>query len=295
MESTSPEHPEPRPIDRTSLSDAQKKSFQETVDQAREEELARRESMPTKLLGWMLIGGFCLEMVGGFTSNHTNLGGLVFLFAGISILKGSQAWLRFVSFFVVPGSVASIAYLIGSVALGYPVEVGNKWTDYRHLPFWTLAVSPAMLMLAESFLAVLAFKLRGIAFWTRTVAIFAGIVAIVFLIQTASPTLEWHRNRLTGREIPAEIQAARLLTNRYGGRASSTSINDWKRTFDPMEKVREVNLMTSSSGTMQVYDRKSRIGRSRSTYRIEHYSEWLRLPSGDWGKLELEVILPEAP
>lgn len=295
MESPSPEHPEPRPIDRTPVSDAQKKSLQEAVDQSREEELARRQSMPTKLLGWMLIGGFCLEVVGGFTSNHTNLGGLVFLFAGISILKGSQAWLRFVTFFVVPGSVASIVYLIGSIALGYPVEVGSKWTDYRHLPFWTLAVSPAMLMLAESFLAVLAFKLRGIAFWTRTVAIFAGIITIMLLIQIGSTTLEWHRNRLTGREIPTELQAARLLVNRYGTSSSSRSINDWNGTFEPMDKVREVNWMTSPNITMGVYDRKSRIGRSRSTYRIEHYSELLNLPSGEWGKLEFEVILPEAP
>ena len=161
MESASPEHPEPRPIDRTSLSDAQKKSFQETVDQAREEELARRQSMPTKLLGWMLIGGFCLEVVGGFTSNHTNLGGLVFVFAGIAIMKGSQAWLRFVTFFVVPGSVAWIVYLIGSAILVYPVEIGNKWSDFRQPSFWTLGVSPAMLMLAESFLAVLAFRLSS--------------------------------------------------------------------------------------------------------------------------------------
>ena len=295
MEPTSPESPEPRPVDRTSLSDAQKKSFQETVDQAREEELARRESMPTKLLGWMLIGGFCLEVAGGFTGNHADLGGLLFLFAGLAVLKGSQAWLRFTTFFVVPGSVASIVYLSGSIALGYPVEVGSKWADYRHPSFWTLAVSPAMLMLAESFLAVLAFRLRRIAFWTRTVAIFAGIVGILWLIQMASDTLNWHHNRSMGREIPAEIQAARLLANLYGGGSSLISINDWNRTFDPLERVRRVNWMTSPNVTMQVYDRKSRIGSSRSSYRIEHYSEWLRLPSGEWGKLELEVKLPEAP
>lgn len=295
MESTSPEHPVPRPIDRTSLSDAQKKSFQETVDQAREEEVARRQSIPTKLLGWLLIGGFCLEVAGGFTGNHADLGGLLFLFAGIGVLKGSQASLRFATFFVVPGSVAWIVQLIGSAVLDYPVEIGNKWSDFRQLSFWTLGVSPAMLMLAESFLAVMAFRLRHIAFWTRTVAMFAGIVGILWLIQMASDTLDWHHNRSMGREIPAEIQAARLLAKLYGGGISSTSINNWNRTFDPLEKVRKVDWMTSPNGTIQVYDRNSRIGRSRSTYRIEHYSEWLRLPSGKWGKLELELILPEAP
>jgi len=295
MESTGPEPPHSRPVERISLTDEQKKSLQETIDQAREEELARRQSMPTKLLGWMLIGGFCLEIAGCFTDNHNNLGGLLFCFAGFGILRGSQAWLRFATFFVVPGSVGSLADLVGSVVFDYPVEVGNHWVDFRQLSFWTLGVSPAMLMFAESFLAVLAFKFRRVRFWTRTVAVFAGLFAIVLLLGTWSHTKDWHRNRSTGREIPAEIQAARSLMTAYGAGSSRPFINNAVAVFDPMERVQTVEWQSSSSATTQVYDRGSRGGRPSSSSRIRRYSEWLRLPSGEWGKLELEVILPKKP
>lgn len=295
MESTSHEKPGSNPIDRTSLSDAQKKSLQETVDRTREENLARRHSIPTKLLGWMLIGGFCLELAGGFTGNRADLGGPLFLCAGIGILNGSQAWLRFATLLIVPGSIVGLAHLIGSVVLNYPVGVGNKWLDFRDLSFWTLGVSPAMLLLAESILAVLVFRLRRIRFWTRTVAVFAGIVGFLMLLQMVDEAFDWHRNRAAAREIPTEIQAARDLVNRYGGSSSSTSITDWNGTFDPMEKIRKVVWMGSPRSNMTTYDRESRAGGSLSGQSVRHYSEWLHFPSGDWGKLELEFITTQDP
>lgn len=295
MESPGSEPPKARPIDRTSLSDAQKKSFQETVDQAREEETARRQSMPTKLLGWMLIGGFCLEVAGGFTGNHADLGGLLFLFAGIGVLKGSQACLRFTTFFVVQGSVALFVYLISSVVLDYPVEIGDKWSDYRDQSFWTLGVSPAMLMLAEAILAVLAFKHRRIRFWTRTVATCAGIFAVLWLIGLAGSLVDMHENRSTGHRALAEIEAARLLASRHGKHSSPGSFLDWNRTFDPMTRVAAISIETSPGGRSRVYDREPHARGTLSSGRLERYSEWVRLSPGKWGKLELELSLPECP
>lgn len=320
MESPSRELPGSNPIDRTSLSDAQKKSLQETVDRAQEEDLARRYSTPTKLLGWLLIGSFCLDLAGRFTGTRADLGGLLSLLAGIGILTGSQGWLRFATFVAVPVSIAGLADLLGSVVLNYPVEVGNKWLDFRDLSFWTLGVSPAMLLLAEAILAVLVFRLRRIRFWTRTVTIFAGIVGILILLQMVDEALDWHRNRAAARELPAEIQAARDLVNHHGGGSGSTSIIDWNATLDPMEKIRKVDWRLSPRLTVKLYDRESRAGGSRSDrsvrhssewlrfqdnlgrsfggfrgQRVRHYSEWLHFPSGDWGKLELELIPSQDP
>jgi hypothetical protein len=295
MESTSPERPEPRPIDWTSLTDAQKRSFQETVDQDREEDIARRRSMPTRLLGWMLIGGFCLELAGGFTGNHADLGGLLFLFAGIGVLKGSQSWLRFATLMAVLASSVGFLIITWSVAMNQPIEIDRGWVDYRQLSFWTLGVSPLMFLMAESILGAVAFRQRRIHFWTKTVRIFAGILAGILLIQGVKEVFKWRGESILKRTLSNEIETTRQLMIRHGSGFSASSSHDWQSGFEPLTKVRRINWMSSPNVTMQVYDRKSRIGRSRSTYRIEHYSEWLRLPSGEWGKLELEVILPQAP
>ena len=140
MESTRPEHPEPRPIDRTSISEAQKRSFQETVDQAREEELARRQSMPTKLLGWMLIATLGFDIAASFSGADINLGGVIFFFAGLAVLRGSQAAQRFSTFLLILLAVVGWTQITLTFASVRPFEIGGSWFGFGQLKFWSLGI-----------------------------------------------------------------------------------------------------------------------------------------------------------
>lgn len=295
MESTSPEHPVPRPIDRTSLSDAQKKSFQETVDQAREEEVARRQSMPTKLLGWMLIATLGFDIAAGFSGADANLGCIIFFFSGIAVLRGSQAALRTSTFLLILLAAVGWTQIALTFASVRPLEIGGSWFGYGQLKFWSLGICPNVYFTTAAILAFSAFRKREISFWSPTVKKSGCVVAVIFLVGGVQDAFDLSQNRALEKSFCREIQAARLLVKHPSRPPGTASITDWIRTFDPMESVMKVSWMTSPGGSIRVYDRESRIGRSRSTYRLEHYSEWLRLPSGEWGKLELELILPEAP
>ncbi len=294
MESASPEHPEPRPIDRTSLSDAQKKSFQETVDQAREEEPAKRQSMPTKLFGWMLIATLGFDIAAAFSGADVSLGSVIFFFAGIAVIRGSQAALRLSTFLMILLAVVGWTQITLTFASVRPFEIGGTWFGFRQLKFWSLGICPNVYFTTAVILAFSAFRKRGISFWSPVVKKSGCVVAVIFLANGAEKAFDLRQNRALKKSFPQEIQAARSLA-KYRTRAPcTTSITDWIRTFDPMENVRNVNWMSSSRGFTRLYDRESRLGASRSGGRIQRYSEWLLLPSGEWGKLELEFILPEA-
>lgn len=295
MEPASPEHPEPRPIDRTSLSDAQKKSFQETVDRAREEELARRQSMPTKLLGWMLIATLGFDIASGFSGADVSLGGVIFFFAGVAVLRGSQAALRLSTFLLILLAVVGWTQITLTFASVRPFEIGGSWFGIGQLKFWTLGICPNVYLTTAAILAFSAFCKRELPFWSPAVKKSGCVVAVIFIANGAEKAFDLRQNRALEKSFPREIQAARLLAKYRSRPPGTASITDWIQTFDPMENVINVSWITSPRGSNRTYARESRLGESRSSGRAQRYSEWLRLPSGEWGKLELELILPEAP
>jgi hypothetical protein len=287
MESTSPEHPEPRLIDRTSLSDAQKKSFQETVDQAREEETARQQSMPTKLLAWLMIAGFGFEITSSFTSTGLSFGGIIFLFVGILIFKGSQSALRFANFTLVPLALFGLVDVAWSLIHGHPIEAGNQWATRDELRFWTLGVSPAVYFSAEALLAILALRLRRLRYWTTHVKVWTWIFGVVLGIQFVGSVIGFLQQREVRRVFSPELDAARNHVVRWGPRWTTTSLHMAPRTYESMPRIHGIYWRNSPGGRTTIYDPQS--SKSLESKETHVHEEWLQTTAGEWGKLEVAL------
>lgn len=295
MESAGPEHPKARPIDRTSLSDAQKKSFQETVDQAREEETARRQSMPTKLFGWMLIATLGFDIAAGLSGTDVNLGGVIMFFAGVAVLRGSQAALRFSTFLLIILAVFGWIQSTLTLLSVRPLEIGRNWVDFRQVEFWSLGICPNVYFTTAVILAFGAFRKRGVLYWSPLVKKLSIGVAVLFLVDGSGKMFDFVRNNRLASSFPEEIAFAReVMTSSVLG-SPKFSTRDRERTFESMTSVSRIGWSTSPNSSYMDYSSASFLGNPSATRRIRSYTEWQRLPSGKWAKLELEFILPESP
>jgi len=280
--------PEPVP-----LSEEQRQNYQKDIDRFEEEKFASRNSFPTKLLGWMLIASFLLQIAGGFTKSRHDFGGLLVLFAGISVLKGSQSALRFITFLIVPAAVVGLLSIIWSVIIHEPLEIDGNWKDYTDLEFWSLGLSPCMYFVAEVIVAACAFRLRKISFWTKTVRVWAVVFGIIFLAQLAFFARDSLRQREVHSAMSKELAAAKSHFLAYGKGFSSASITASERTFSAFSNVLEVDWKTEPHSTMEIYRKKS--PDIHPSDRLHDLKEMLKLPSGEWGMIEMEVILTENP
>lgn len=260
----------------------------------REEEWARRHSMPTKLLGWMLIAGFVFEVCSGIIGGGLDLGGILFLFAGIAVMKGSQNWLRFVTVLVVLGALFSIGMIIHSFVTGHPIAIGKKWFDFRELEFWTLGVSPVMFLIAESILSIVAIKLRRIEFWTRSVKVWTGILGGFVVFCFAVQLFRILRDREFRRDFSSELEAARNHLVAHGGWSSLASRESSEAVFSRLPRVMTFTWRHDPKVGRVIY-RKFKGSTPTIDGKGNTYSEWIKLSSGEWGKIELKIILPESP
>jgi len=257
-----------------------------------EEQFARQHSMPTRLLGWMLIAGTVLQLIGGLTCSKTELGGFLFLLAGIQILKGSQGWLRMVIFFCVPGALLSLATLIWDLAHQHPIEINKKWYDFTDLKFWTLGVSPLAYIAAEGILGVLALRTRRLRFWTQATRICAVIFGTVILISWVTTARDWMRSQDLQHAFPAEIAVARAHV------ASSTGKVFFDRNrYTKFPQIETIECHRSGNSISMMYNRRHDAGNWLPQQAGERrtYTEWCRDGSGKFGKLEIEFIVPENP
>jgi len=275
------------------LSEEQKGNYRNDVNRFEEEKFASRNSFPTKLLGWMLIASFGFQIAGAISGNGIDFGGLLFLFTGIYILNGSQSALRFATFIIAPATVIGLLKILWSVALRQPLEINKVWQDYHALKFWTLGVSPCMYLVAESIVATCAFRLRKIPFWTKTVRVWAGVFGVLFLLQFVLFARNLVRQREVRRSLSKELTAAKAYFSAYGTLVSSASMKSSEQTFSELPDVLKVDWQNSPNSTTQIYRKKSPDNRPSSRHR--DLQEWLKLPSGEWGMIEMEVVLPENP
>jgi hypothetical protein len=286
------DHPVPTPAEahrpeRVPLSEEQKQNYQKDIDRFEEEKFASRNSFPTKLLGWLLIAGFGLQVAG---ASH-DFGGLLVLFAGISVLKGSQSALRFITFLIIPAAATGILAILWSIALHEPLEVDKAWRDYSDLKFWTLGISPCMYFVAEAIVAVCAFRLRKILFWTKTVRVWAAVFGIIFLVQFAFFARDLVRQREVQRSMSKELAAAKAHFSAYGRGISSASMTASEQTFSEFPNVLEVDWKNAPNSTTEIYRKRS--PDNRPSARRRDLQEWLKLPSGEWGMIEMKVVLPK--
>jgi hypothetical protein len=273
------------------LTDEQQRSNRQTIDDAREAELAVQNSAPTKILGWFLIGGFCLLFIGGFFRGHVDFGSLLLVLAGWAILQGSASWLRFVTLMVVPAVLVGIISFLGSIILRQPVEIAHEWVDFRKLDFWLLGVSPGVFLLGVGILAIVATKSRKIHFWTKAVKIYTGIVAVILMIVAVPGAIKWQRERALKQSLSTELKAARSHMLTFGATFSSSSMSSANLTFEPLAKVIGVDWKTSPRSQRQIYRREGAVVPREPVI----YSEMLQLPSGDWGELEMILSYPQNP
>ncbi len=275
------------------MSEEQKRNYQKDLDRFEEEKFASRNSFPTKLLGWMLIASFGFQVAGAISSNNHYLGKLFFLFAGIYVLNGSQSALRFATFFIAPAAVLGLLRIIWSIALKEPVEINGAWTDYRELKFWTLGVSPYMYLLAGSMVATWAFRLRRIPYWTTPVRWLTVIAGALLLWESGLFIRDLIRAKKIRHSLTIELASARGNFHDLHAAASSASIVTKELTFAHFPNVRSVNYEVLPGIDRWSYQNESFV--LPGNRRLHKYQEWWELGSGEWGRIEMEVILPEDP
>ncbi|MEK7952520.1 hypothetical protein [Luteolibacter soli] len=275
------------------MSEEQKRNYQKDIDRFEEEKFAAKHSFPTKLLGWMLVAGIALQAAGSFSHGSYNFGGLVFLLAGFSILKGSQSALRFAAFFAVPGAILGSLRILWHVAAREPLEINGEWRSYGDLEFWTLDVSPCMYFAAESIVAACALRLRKIPFWTKPVRLWASVVGMLLLIQFGFFVRDLIRQREVRRSFPKELATAKAHILTYGGSVFATpSLISSVATFGEFPNILEVMWSTSPSSHSMIYRKNPNEGSALGKH-LE-LQECLQLPSGEWGRIEMKLIQPES-
>lgn len=219
-----------------------------------------------------------------FSGRSLDLGGLLMWIAGIRILGGSQGWLRFVILMVVPAFFVGLVHLVGSACFRFPVEIGGEWTDHRDVAFWTLGVSPVAFFGGEGLLGVVAIRMRGIPFWTPAVKFAAVMLAVLALAGPGAKGVEWWRSRAPlPPDIAADLEEARDHAMTYGSRSSATSLASAGEKFGSSPRLVSVIWRGSPNASMTIHGKEVEEGGRKRTH-----AEWVRLPAGGWGKLELE-------
>jgi hypothetical protein len=236
---------------------------------------------------------FGFQIAGALTGNYHDFGGLLLLFAGIYVLNASQSALRFATFLIAPAAVLGLLRMIWAIALREPVEINDAWADYRELKFWTLGVSPCMYLLAASIVATWAIRLRRIPFWTSNVRWFTAIFGALLLWKSGLFIRDLIRAKKINESLTIELASARGNFSDLRSAASSASIFTAEEPFEHFSTVRSVSYKVSPVADGCSFRNESFV--LPPTKRLHKYQEWWKLRTGEWGRIEMEVILPEDP
>ena len=250
-----------------------------------EEAYARKHSKPTRILGVLVVGGVLIHFIGEMSELGMDLGGPLFLLAGGAILAGKQAGLRFVALVASVVTLAKILSLGWSLFLGQPVAVGRAWHSFDALPFWTVSVATIVHLLAEAILAFVVLRHRQLRFWTKAVTVSAVVIGL--LVLTFSTLRVWRdmENRRLCQQFDAEVRAV----ERYLP-VSVTSIARFEQEMQSFPAVHSITISPRPNSSTSM-----RVGNSSEPRsRLRKATRYLRLPSGGWVQLELELIVPNS-
>lgn len=235
----------------------------------------------------MMAGGAILQMAGSILGQRADVGGLVYLIVGIGVLFGSQAGVRFAAFF---GSLMMLLFttdLVWSLAMARPVEVDGKLLDPADLRFWTVHVCPAVYVFAEGLLAFAVLKQRQLSYWTRVVKVSTVVLGCLFLVKATLAAASDVKGRQTIRMFPKEVAMAEDYLLTHGARISSSA------TDRPQEELKALPALHSIAffqGEAMGWDWTS--SASVPAHQIRKGTHWVKLPSGEWGKIEFGFIAP---
>lgn len=256
-----------------------------------EESFASKHSRPTRILGWLVIGGFLLQALGAIFDQHVDLGGPFFLVAGIMVLKGSQAWVRFVAF--VAGAFVPLILLgklVLPLALGQPVIWKEGWYSYDDTGFWIFIVCPAVYLLAEGVLAFTVLRHRQLPYWTRTVKLGTLVFGAIFLIQSSLSLARQLKNKDLLHRFPVEIRKAEDYFKAHGTWSYPPSHADAEKLMSS-PVLYSVTLSTRSRGGIILPTKNSSVPPDQ----LRKATHYVKLPSGEWGKLEIGFIVDDSP
>lgn len=273
-------HPDQETIDAWRAS-AEAEDHARIREQDAEEAHAKATSRATRILGMLVIGGVMMQFIATFTRQDIDLGGAIYLIAGILILKGKQAGVRFVAFVGILNALTCIFQLIKAQFHGQPVETRSGWRSFADFRLWVEYISPAVFFSAVAILAFAVLRHRQLPYWTKAVkasSVAAGTIMVVLAIKAVARD---RKNDELCRRFPAEIkEAERHVTSIIG-------------TVSPGRFPALYSLVAYSTPTSTVHH----LVRSQSLPpgHVQKATHFIKLPSGEWRKLELGLIVNDAP
>lgn len=278
----------------TAASSPQPEKEPEFPEREEEQQWAGRHHFPTRLLGWTIIGGVLLSFVGAAFGGPTNLfGGVICLMAGGAILRGSQPWLRFVTFLFVFWTLAGLGGLLLPLLRHEPFVVGEppgRWVTWEDRDFWMGLVMPTGIGAALGTLGVACLRTRRLRFWTKTakiwVGVFAGLVGVTSGVSALMAQRDPGRGADIAKRFSPEIAALRSYASTHGVTIAPAS-QPLIVTLMAKPAILSASLRTQPRGGLCFFRRDAPADAGKPRL----HTEFFRLPSGEWAQLELEVLV----
>ena len=271
-----------------------KEAAQEKLHEQQEEIHASLYAAPVKVLGWLMIGGFVFDMFASYHGYDSRLGGVVSLFVGLSVLKGSRSALRIAAFLTTAVAMASLVEIAWTCWQGHPFETKAKWVELGSSTFFAFIVSPCVYLIAEAILAIAALNLRKLGFWTKPVKIYASILGLLLLFGLVHTVRSQFLRKKLERDMAMELGAARDHAVNHVG---SMPFKESRAKFSAFPTIDSIQWWTSPGGCISIHERvpPGATMPPETTGTIQKYTEWIRDPSGSWGKLEIKFLVPDPP
>ncbi len=269
------------------------------ADREEEERLARERSLPSRLLGIAILAFQALGIVAGFFGWAVSFD-ILAIVAGFGVLRGSQAWLRFMIFMTSLAAVALWVELIPALFQWQPVESefgpAPAWLDPGDLRFWTHHLPVVGFETAMAVLGVIALKGRLLVFWTRAARRWGGgmigLVVVLGIWGLVDQLLELRdRNAFEGNH-PAELEAIEDALSGATHAHGFPVMHELDAFLDERLSVAGVVWHYAPRGRRQIYQ----LGDGGDDDNREpDYAAFRRDGAGDWGRIEIHLAPGAAP
>ena len=166
------------------------------------------------------------------------------------------------------------------------MKLGSRWYPYTDSLLWIRGVSPAAYLLGEAILAFVVLRHRRLRFWTGAVKGFAAAAVIVLIGAACYALHRDEKNKQLLDRFPNEVRMADeyLRTHGSSSRAfheimSSPVIRDFTVFWEPNAK----GISYLMKNPAEDADKKQ----------IREATRWVKLPAGQWARIQLEFLIPE--
>lgn len=146
-----------------------------------EEAWAEKVNFPTKLAGWLTLGyvilAACALFIPKAPAGNIDLLSVV---AGICILRGHQAWLRYATLMSCVASAGGMIVVMAKLVFGPPPSsMGGLQFHFGDQDSWVQMTAALGVAMLDAVVCVLALRSRRLVFWTRPTKIFGGLFLAV--------------------------------------------------------------------------------------------------------------------